>query len=435
MGKKGKPNKTENRKARVINKETGELIGLMNGEEIESLVSDIEVLKEVYDLFCAGVSGGTLCNCRMHLSKREGTVAYLVGKHIIDCPNGSNVLKRLREELTHIIDTDPADFLATILASVNKKYLSKETVIEPAEPLRETDCTSEKTNFTMDNHDTSEIIRLSRKELANIVEEKSKFSVNNPEKDTSEKEETGGDTNTSDEPVVLSGSGAYETYDRKHHEEHAMVRRKPKSIIELFIQYYLFSSLGDYIPGSDSVHYYDIMLLPETKYDFRDRANMFGFVAFMAATRTWNKKLATAVESDSGVLAALNPENKPCIALEDPFKTSYHWDDEIGETVFHDDERLILLLTFESEEEKKQYVDKYIGGMKKNKKTGRFEWKKSRDEKKMRLILAHWDNVYDGFTDLEGRKRRIVHAHIKSTAKQIALFKDQDVYEQIFSEE
>ena len=173
MGKKGKPNKTENRKARVINKETGELIGLMNGEEIESLVSDIEVLKEVYDLFCAGVSGGTLCNCRMHLSKREGTVAYLVGKHIIDCPNGSHVLKRLREELTHIIDTDPADFLATILASVNKKYLSKETVIEPAEPLRETDCTSEKTNFTMDNHDTSEIIRLSRKELANMVEEKS----------------------------------------------------------------------------------------------------------------------------------------------------------------------------------------------------------------------------------------------------------------------
>lgn len=438
MSKKKHIRKTEDRKGKVFDGATDELLGILNGEEIIERFSKEEIRDGLIYILCAGIVDGKTCNCRMHVSKREDSVAYLVGKHIIDCPSGSAVLKKLREELTDIIDIDPAGFLSNLLASKNKKYLSKETVTEPARPVPAS-VEDGGTKIPAANLNTSDYIRLAREEIAKAIEMKT--LVKSTEAKTSTEPESDSHAEMSDSmntagdsaPIIL-GSGAYESYDRKHHEKHATVRRKPKGAMELFLQYFLFASLLDLIPGSDKRHFYDILFLPETKNDFRDRFNAFGFTAFMIATRTWDYNLASLVEEDEGVEAALNPDGKPCVVLEDPFKTSYHLDDEKNEMIFHDDERLILYLTFEDAEEKKEYEKRFVGSIKTNEKTGKEEWKKSRNEKKPRLILAEWDSVYDGFVDGEGNSRRIVHAHIRSSAKQIALISDNEIYEQIFGE-
>lgn len=430
--------KTEDRKGKVFDGVTDVLLGIMNGEEITERFSKEQIRDGLIYILCAGVVDGKSCNCRMHVSKREDSVAYLVGKHIIDCPSGSAVLKKLREELTDIIDIDPAEFLSNLLASKNKKYLSKETVTEPARPVPAS-VGEGGTKISAANLNTSDYIRLAREEIAKAIEMKtlvkSAEAKTSTEPSSDSHAEMGDSMNTAGDtaPITL-GSGAYESYDRRHHEKHATVRRKPKGVMELFLQYFLFASLLDCIPESDTMHFYDVLFLPETKDIFRDRYNAFGFTAFMIATRTWDYSLASLVKEDEGVKAALNPDCKPCIALEDPFKTSYQWDDEKNEMVFHNDERLIMYLTFESIGEKEEYEKRFIGSFKTNKKTGEEEWKKSRNEKKPRLILAEWDSVYDGFVDGEGNSRRIVHAHIMSSSKQIALISDNEIYEQIFGE-
>ena len=438
MSKKKHIRKTEDRKGKVFDRATDDFLGIMNGEEITERFSKEQIRDGLIYILCAGVVDGKSCNCRMHVGKREDSVAYLVGKHIIDCPSGSAALKKLREELTDIIDIDPAGFLSNLLASKNKKYLPKEKVTEPARPVPASVC-EEETKIPAANLNTSDYIRLAREEIAKAIEMKTLVkSVEgkaSTEPDSDSHAEMSDSMNTAgDSAPITLGSGAYESYDRKHHEKHATVRRRPKGVVELFIQYILFSSLREHLPGSDSMHFFDVLFLPETKDIFRDRYNAFGFTAFVIATRTWDYNLASLVEKDEGVKAALNPDCKPCIALEDPFKTSYQWDDEKNEMVFHNDERLIMYLTFESIGEKEEYEKRFIGSFKTNKKTGEEEWKKSRNEKKPRLILAEWDSVYDGFVDVEGNSRRIVHAHIMSSAKQIALISDNEIYEQIFGE-
>lgn len=431
---KVRSNNPKNRKAWVIDLRTGEPIGILNGEEIAARYPDDGVIKH-YEFRCAGEVNGKPCNCPMYLSKREGSISYLVAKknpgHIFSCPNGSMLLRVLRDELTDIIDMDPAGFLSSILKSKNKKFLSVQKVEEPAGGISSSGMVDGE-EAAVGEMDISSAIKLFRNELSHIVAEKT-FASEEDESVHEANAITATGITDDDEPILLSGSGSFETYDRRHHEEHVTVRRKPKRASELFLQFVLFAELGAFLPGSDTMHYYDVMFMPETKDLFRDRSRDFGFVAFMIAKKTWSLELQRRVEADKDVQAALNSDNKPFTVLEDPFWTSYHLDAE-KKKVFHNEERLVFLLTFENEEEKEAYDHKFIGDYKKNRKTGKTEWKKSKNLKMPRLVLAEWDKTYDDFEDENGKCRRIVHAHIVSTAKQIEAFTDREVYEQIFGE-
>ncbi len=412
-----KNNNPERRRAWIIDNRTGERKGTMNGKELAACFPNREDLK-YYSILCTGETKGNICNCPMYLSQRNGTIPYLVVKknyrHIKDCPNGSFELRKFREELTDVIESNPALFLAEILSTKNKKYLPKVIVTSSNNEDKKSILTASK--------EPVELIRENRANIKKAIEG-SEFS-SDIDYDDIEQEES----------FELSGSGDFETLDGKHHEKHEILRRKPKSITELLIQFFLFADLTDYVYNSD-YRYHDIMLLPETKGIFRDFKNTMGYEAFMLCTKPWSRDIENLVKNDEGVCLNLNPAGYPSVVLEDPFKTSWYWDSVKKKNIFRNEERIIFLLTFENTEEKKKYIDKYIGAYKLNKKNGRSSWRKSKFLKTPRLVLANWDSTYDGFVDPNGNKRKIVHAHINNTSKQISVFRDKDIFEEIFGEE
>ena len=188
--------------------------------------------------------------------------------------------------------------------------------------------------------------------------------------------------------------------------------RNPRIPLELYIQIRTNADLNDYVVGSDSTRYKDVIFCHETKKAFRMKSGNLAGKVIPVFARKERQSIVDAIKGDVNLQNTINPDNLPFAVMSDSYFVAK---DESGR--YHDEERVLFVLTFPDEETEKAF--KEIFKDKKSYVKGRWVSRPNYNWKKNFFLFVRWDSEYDGFIDSDGYRRKVVKGQCISIEKQL----------------
>lgn len=164
------------------------------------------------------------------------------------------------------------------------------------------------------------------------------------------------------------------------------------------------------------------LLCKETKLKFRFEADAFGKPVLVMAKLLKNQNLLDHIQSHPEI-RKMNPENNPAALMWDSFRTSVSFD-QSGRRIEHVEEKVIFYLVFRSERQKGRFDKRFENYVDSKGRT-----RLNNTNSMPHLILCDWSDAFDGYTDENGNRRRIVTGLITNGDEEI-----RKLDERIFNE-
>lgn len=392
---KTEKNESKDRKARVKDI-FGRDFGVMDPLEFAKFISKRQDGVKGLVLTCAGIlPSGQECGCRVHFCfGAEKAPYFAVDKddaHREKCPNANQYLVTIHNELSKKIQYTFDSFYNDLMATANNSLAKKEF----QEPCEE--------SSSMDT---------SRSSMSSLSIASKGTSI--PERNLGERKK--------DDNIFPTRPDEHEKnfdFGKNRDEEIAHFRRvymttvrNPRIPLELYIQIRTNADLNDYVVGSDSTRYKDVIFCHETKKAFRMKSGNLAGKVIPVFARKERQSIVDAIKGDVNLQNTINPDNLPFAVMSDSYFVAK---DESGR--YHDEERVLFVLTFPDEETEKAF--KEIFKDKKSYVKGRWVSRPNYNWKKNFFLFVRWDSEYDGFIDSDGYRRKVVKGQCISIEKQL----------------